>query len=231
MRRASSKSYGTAVIASSPWIVVSVGVGVMVVLLVVALGAYRGRGPAYDAQPEPPEPTLALPDPRPSPSVPATATATSPSRRPSPTPSAHATSRSTPDRPTPARSSRTPSPTPGGDDDAVLVLPPPTAPPVSGRYRVVDEFRGGFVGEVLVSNASPEGRAWTARLAFPGGRLANVWLEDGPQGTATRTDDGFTYRSGQDLPGGASVALRFYVERADSRPESCTVDGVACRGL
>ncbi|MFG3702067.1 cellulose-binding protein [Micromonospora sp. NPDC047620] len=228
MRRASSKSYGTAVIASSPWIVVSVGAGVMVVLLVIALGAYRGRGPAsFDARPGPPEPTLALPDQWPSS---ATATAASPSRRASPTPSGRVTSRSTPEGPTPARSSRTPSPAPGGDEGAVLLLPP-TASPLSGRYRVVDESRGGFVGEVLVSNASRDGRAWTARLAFPGGRLGSAWIEGAPQGTATRTDDGFTYRSGQDLAGGASLALRFYVQHAGSRPASCTVDGVACHGL
>ncbi|MEU5950566.1 cellulose-binding protein [Micromonospora sp. NPDC047465] len=228
MRRPSSKSYGTAVIASSPWIVVSVGAGVMVVLLVIALGAYRGRSPAFDAQPGPPEPTLALPDAWPSTSVPATAA--SPSRRASPTPIGRVTGRSTPGGPTPARSSRTPSPDPGGDEGTVLLLPP-TASPVSGRYRVLDESHGGFVGEVLVSNASRDGRAWTARLAFPGGRLGSAWIEGAPQGTATRTDDGFTYRSGQDLAGGASVALRFYVQHADSRPASCTVDGVACHGL
>lgn len=224
--RTPSKSYGTAAIASSPWIVVSVGVGVMVVLLVIALGAYRGRSPAFDAQPRPPEPTLALPDPRPSPSTPATTA--SPSRRPSPTPSGRAAGRPTPDRLTPGR---TPSPTASRTDDAVLVVPPSPASPVSGRYRVVEQFHDGFVGEVRVSNASTTARGWTARLAFPGGRLGSAWIEGAPQGTARRTDDGFTYHSGEDLAGGASVALRFYVEHAESRPTSCTVDGGACRGL
>ncbi|SCL69906.1 Cellulose binding domain-containing protein [Micromonospora citrea] len=224
-RRTSSRSYGTTAIASSPWIVVSVGVGVMVVLLVIALGAYRGRGPAYEAQPAPPEPTLALPDPRPSGSSPSATS--SPSRRASASPSARP-SRSVRPTPDPRRTS---SPTAGGSSDAVLVVPPSPAPPVTGRYRVVDESHGGFIGEVQVSNTSSTAREWTARLAFPGGRLGSAWLEGAPQGTVSRTDDGFTYRSGQDLAGGASVLLRFYVERADSRPTSCTVDGGTCRGL
>jgi hypothetical protein len=223
--RTPSKSYGTTAIASSPWIVVSVGVGVMVVLLVIALSAYRGRSPAFDAQPRPPEPTLTLPDPRPSPSSPATTA--SPSRRASPTPSGRVTGRPTPSRPA---GSRTPSQTAGRTDDAVAVAPP-SASPVSGRYRVVEQFHDGFVGEVLVSNASTTAREWTARLAFPGGRLGSAWIEGAPQGTARRTDDGFTYHSGEDLAGGASVALRFYVEHAESRPTSCVVDGGACRGL
>ncbi|MGW4501696.1 cellulose binding domain-containing protein [Micromonospora sp. NPDC004336] len=223
IRRASSRSYGTTAIASSPWIVVSVGVGVMVVLLVIALGAYRGRGPAYEAQPGPPDPTLALPDPRPSASSPATTS--SPSRRESASSSARP-SRSV--RPTPGPS-RTPSPTASASADAVLVVPPSSPSPLSGRYRVVEQFHGGFVAEVQVSNTSSTARGWTARLVFPGGRLGSAWLEGTVQGTASRTEDGFTYRSGQHLAGGASVTLRFHVENADSRPTSCTVDGGACR--
>ncbi|MCX4388328.1 cellulose binding domain-containing protein [Micromonospora peucetia] len=225
-RRTSIRSYGTTAIASSPWIVVSVGVVVMVVLLAIALGTYRGRGPAFDAQPGPPPPTAALADPAPS----ATSSATR-SPRAMPTPSGRATGRPTPQRPTPGRSSRPPSPTPSGSGDALLVEPPPpsAAPSVSGRYRVVASYATGFVGEVLVSNASSTGRGWTARLTFPGGRLDSAWVEGAAQGTARRIDDGFTYHSGPDLPGGASAALRFYVQGTQSRPASCTVDNGACR--
>ncbi|MER7415867.1 cellulose-binding protein [Micromonospora peucetia] len=224
-RRTSIRSYGTTAIASSPWIVVSVGVVVMVVLLAIALGTYRGRGPAFDARPGPPPPTAALAEPAPS----ATSSATR-SPRATPTPSGRATGRPTPERPTPGRSSRPPSPTPSGSGDGLRVEPPPPpAPPVSGRYRVVASDADGFVGEVLVSNASSTGRGWTARLTFPGGRLDSAWIEGAGQGTVRRIDDGFTYRSGHDLPGGASVALRFYVAGTQSRPASCTVDDGACR--
>ncbi|SCG43274.1 Cellulose binding domain-containing protein [Micromonospora echinaurantiaca] len=221
--RAPNKSYGTTAVASSPWIVVSIGVAVMVVLLVVALGAYRGRSPDFDAQPGPPPPTVALPE---LPLPPTASASPTSSARATRTPAERTVSPST--RPAPSRSSRAPSPT-GGGGDAPLAVPPSS--PLSGRYRVVNSFHGGFIGEVLIRNSSSTGRDWTARLVFPGGRLDSAWLEGGPQGTVSRTDDGFSYRSGQDLAGGASVALRFYVEDADSRPASCTVDGVACTGL
>ncbi|RLK12525.1 cellulose binding domain-containing protein [Micromonospora sp. M71_S20] len=223
-RRTSSKSYGTTAIASSPWIVVSVGVAVMVVLLAIALGTYRGRGPAFDAQPGPPLPTVGLADPEPSATSP---TATRSPRAPA-TSSGRSTVRPTPTRSTPARSSAPPSPTPSGSEETALVAPPSSSP-LTGRYRVVESYADGFVGEVLVSNASSAGRGWTARLTFPGARLGSAWIEGAPQGTAQRIDDGFTYRSGGDLPGGASATLRFYVQGTQSRPASCTVEGGACR--
>ncbi|MEU9509215.1 cellulose binding domain-containing protein [Micromonospora sp. NPDC048170] len=225
--RNSSRSYGTTAIASSPWIVVSVGVVVMVVLLAIALGTYRGRGPAFDAQPGPPLPTVGP--------VASESSATSPTATRSPrataTASGRATGRPSPDRSTPGRSSRPPSPTPSESDGAVLIAPPPSpASPMSGRYRVVQSYSDGFVGEVVVSNASSTGRGWAARLTFQDGRLDSAWIENAPQGTAQRIDDGFTYRSGHDLAGGASVVLRFYVAGRQSSPTTCTVDGRACRG-
>ncbi|MEU8189789.1 cellulose-binding protein, partial [Micromonospora carbonacea] len=59
-RRAQPTPGANAAIASSPWIVVSVGVVVMVVLLFVALGTYRSRGPVGEAFPAP-EWTMPLP--------------------------------------------------------------------------------------------------------------------------------------------------------------------------
>ncbi|MDT0532062.1 cellulose binding domain-containing protein [Micromonospora sp. DSM 115977] len=225
-RRTSGKSYGTTAIASSPWIVVSVGVAVMVVLLAIALGAYRGRGPAFDAQPGPPLPTVGVVDPEPSAASPTVTR----SPRATATQSGRSTTRPTPTRSTPARSSTPPSPTPTGSEETALVAPPSASrSPLTGRYRVVESYADGFVGEVLVGNTSSAGREWTTRLTFPGARLGSAWIEGAPQGTAQRIDDGFTYRSGGDLPGGASVTLRFYVQGTQSRPTSCTVDGVSCR--
>ncbi|MEH0974742.1 cellulose binding domain-containing protein [Micromonospora sp. CPCC 205546] len=226
MRRASNRSYGTTAVASSPWIVVSVGVVVMVVLLAIALGTYRGRGPAFDAQPGPPLPTVGLAEPIPS----ATSPTATRSPRATAAPSRRVTSRPTPGQSTPARRSSPPSPTPTGSGDAALIAPPSSsASPVTGRYRVLESYADGFVGEVLLSNTSVTGRGWTARLTFPGARLGSAWIEGGPQGTAQRIEDGFTYRSGGDLPPGASTALRFYVQGTQSRPAGCTVDGAACR--
>ncbi|MFG1890958.1 cellulose binding domain-containing protein [Micromonospora sp. NPDC049051] len=226
-RRAPSRSYGTTAVTSSPWIVVSVGVVVMVVLLAIALGTYRGRGPAFDAQPGPPLPTVGLAGPVPSAASP---TAT-PSPRATAAPSRRATSRPTPERPTPARTSSppspTPAPTPTSSGGTLLIAPPPS--PVTGRYRLVESFADGFVGEVLITNTSSTRRGWTAQLTFPGTRLSSAWVEGTTQGTAQRIDDGFTYRSGVDLPAGGSATLRFYVQGAQSRPASCTVDGSACR--
>ncbi|MCL7455816.1 cellulose binding domain-containing protein [Micromonospora sp. MSM11] len=224
-RRAPSRSYGTTAVASSPWIVVSVGVVVMVVLLAIALGTYRGRGPAFDAQPAPPLPTVGLADPEPS----ATSAMATRSPRATTSPSARATARPTPTRSRPERSSRPPSPTPSGSGAALIAPPPSPASPLTGRYRVVESYADGFVGELLVGNTSSTGREWTARLTFPGARLGSAWIEGAPQGMAQRIDDGFTYRSGGDLPGGASATLRFYVQGAQSRPTSCSVDGGACR--
>ena len=92
---------------------------------------------------------------------------------------------------------------------SALLSKPPPPPPSAGKRSA--------------------GREWTTRLTFPGARLGSAWIEGAPQGTAQRIDDGFTYRSGGDLPGGASVTLRFYVQGTQSRPTSCTIDGVSCR--
>ncbi|WP_433386453.1 cellulose binding domain-containing protein [Micromonospora sp. KLBMP9576] len=225
-RHGSRTSYGTTVISSSPWIVVSVGVVVMVVLLAIALGSYRGRGPSYEARPGPPLPTIGLAEPEPS----ATSPTATRSPQPAATPSRRATGRPTPQRSTPGRASEPPSATPARSPDAALIAPPPApATTVTGRYRLVESHAAGFVGELLVSNSSTASLDWAARLTFADGRLVTAWVEGAAQGTARRIDDGFTYHSGQDLPGGASATLRFYVEGGQGRPTNCTVDGGACR--
>ncbi|MFF0319070.1 cellulose binding domain-containing protein [Micromonospora sp. NPDC005252] len=227
MRRAPRPSHGPAAIASSPWIVVCAGLVVMVVLLFVALGAYRGRSPAVDDGPPP----AGLPLPQ-APVTPSDLSSTPlPERAPvlpglsprasGPPPSTPAMSRPPPVGPTVAPTSLRPS----------AGVPPQQPPAVSGRYRVVQSFDGGFIGEVLIVNASGADHGWTVRFDFAGGRLVTAWVEGVPQGTLRQSDGSFTYVSGVDVPAGGSVALRFHLERASTTPRGCTVDGVRCSGF
>jgi hypothetical protein len=202
-----------AAIASSPWVVVSIGVVVMVVLLVVALSAARGRRTYADIPP--PDATMSLPGP------PVTGTSgVAPTVLPgAPTPGTSGTAGGS-GRPLP--SATTPA----------APAPPPAPSPVTGRYAVVNTFDGGFIGEVRLSNATGGPRGWTVRLTFPRGRLVTSWVDGAEQGVGTFADGLFTYRSGVDLAPGASVPLRFHFEdTGTTRPAGCTVDGSACSGL
>ncbi|OHX06754.1 cellulose binding domain-containing protein [Micromonospora sp. WMMB235] len=215
---------GTAM-TSSPWILVAAGVVVMVVLLVVALGSVRGRRTFPAAGPA--DPVMSLPH---VPLTPTAVSATGPSPVAATAPVVPGLSpRSTvlPARPTPAA----PTPSPRGVARPVPPAPPPPAPPpsaVTGRYSVMSAFDGGFIGEVLLVNTARTPQGWTVRAVFPGGRLVTAWVEGAEQGVF-RFDDGvFTYRSGFDLAPGQSVPVRFHIERAGTRPVSCTVDGTPC---
>ncbi|GAB3940169.1 cellulose binding domain-containing protein [Micromonospora vulcania] len=218
MPRAPRPSRGPVAIASSPWIVVLAGVVVMVVLVFVALGAYRGRSPAPDDGAVPPVVPL--------PQVTDPAAAPTPSRSsaallPGLSPRATGSPPSTP-------ASRPPSAGPPATRPPTRAPEPPA---VGGRYRVVQSWDSGFIGEVLIVNATRESRDWTARLDYAGGRLVTSWVEGVPQGTARPGDGSFTYTSGVDVPAGGSVALRFEWQRASTTPRECTVDGVRCSGL
>ncbi len=218
-----------AAVTSSPWIVVSIGVIVMVVLLVVALGSARGRRtyaeglPAEPAMSLPGLPPVTTPTPPSPTAAPAPAglspRATAPSSRPAPSASTSA-----------ASASRAPSPAP--TSPPAVLLAPPSPPPVTGRYRVVNTFHGGFIGEVLLTNAGDTPSGWTVTMSFAQGRLASSWVEGAEQGAASFADGVFTYRSGVDLAPRASVRLRFHFERTGTtRPSSCTVDAGSCSGL
>ncbi|MBQ0978992.1 cellulose binding domain-containing protein [Micromonospora sp. M61] len=226
MRRFPRLSPGPVAIVSSPWIVVGAGVVVMVVLLFVALGTYRGPDPAPDGASAPP--ALPLPSAEAAPSEPAPASSPAgalpglsarasglPPRAATPSPSVAPSVGST-GRPTVTRS----------PSRAAQVQPA-----VTGRYRVVQSFDGGFIGEVSMVNASPQSRGWTVRLEFSGGRFVTAWVEGVPQGTVRQSGDGFTYVSGVDVRPGGSVSLRFHMERTSGTPRLCTVDGVRCGGL
>ncbi|MFE9190901.1 cellulose binding domain-containing protein [Micromonospora sp. NPDC007208] len=226
-RRAPRPPHGPVAIATSPWIVVGAGVVVMVVLLFVALGAYRGRSPAPDgAQP----PALPVPTAVAAPSVPTSV--------PSPAPVLPGLSgRASGLPPSPAAGSGSPSahPTVSPTGRATATRSPSRAgqgqPAMTGRYRVVQSFDGGFIGEVAMVNTSAQSRGWTVRLEFSGGRLVTAWVEGVPQGTVRESDDGFTYVSGVDVSPGGSVSLRFHMERASHTPRECTVDGARCNGF
>jgi len=225
MRRVPRPPHGPVAIATSPWIVVGAGVVVMVVLLIVALGAYRGRSPAPDgAQP----PALPVPSAVVVPSVPTSV--------PSPVPVLPGISGRASGLP-PSATAGSPSadPTVGPVGKPTATRSPsraaPVQPAMTGRYRVVQSFDGGFIGEVAMVNTSVRSRGWTVRLEFSGGRLVTAWVEGVPQGTIRQSDDGFTYVSGVEVSPGGSVSLRFHMERAPSTPRECTVDGVRCNGL
>ncbi|MFJ8582979.1 cellulose binding domain-containing protein [Micromonospora sp. NPDC093277] len=218
-----------ATIISSPWIVVSIGVIVMVVLLVVALGAARGRRTYADGTP--PEPVMPLPEL-------STAATTSSPPRPDGTPVPRGPSPESPvvlpGRPTPSLSAGATA----GSRAAPSSAAPPAAriassepSPVTGRYREVERFHGGFIGEVLLVNSGDRPSGWTVTLSFPRGRLTSSWVESAEQGTASFADGVFTYRSRVDLAPGASVALRFHIEKTgDSQPASCLVGTMECAG-
>ncbi|WP_431879972.1 cellulose binding domain-containing protein [Micromonospora marina] len=212
-----------AAMTSSPWILVAAGVVVMVVLLVVALGSVRGRRTFPAAGPA--DPVMSLP---PVPMTPTAVTATGPSpvsATAAVVPGLSPRSTVLPARPTPA------APTPGPRGvTRPAPSPPPPAPPsaVTGRYSVPNAFDGGFIGEVLLVNTAGTPRGWTVRAEFPGGRLVTAWVEGAEQGVFDFADGVFTYRSGFDLAPGQSVPVRFHIERAGTRPVSCTVDGSPC---
>lgn len=222
---------GSTAVASSPWILVSVGVVIMVVLLVIAVGAYRGPGP--DFQPVPPgqPPVAAAPMPERASSAGYHASASPPpvvpglSPRRTDPPSATAEAMPTTSSPSqaapPAKPSRTTAPPP----------PAPPPAPLDARYQVLQVFQGGFIAEVLIHNTSRGDLGWVARVEYPGGRVVTAWLEGVPQGTFSGAGGTLTYRSGPELAGGSSVHLRFHIESAGSRPARCDVSGRACRGV
>lgn len=228
--RARSTSGASGVVASSPWIVVSVGVVVMVVLLVVALGTYRSRGPVALVLPEPTEVPL--------PSTPMSSVSGAPTERPVPVAprlSPHATPSTSPTGSTRPARSVSPSADPGVLMSAPASPAEPTlapAPEVTGTYRVLNDFGREFIGEVLVRNASGTEQDWTVGLRFPGARLVGFWVEGAPQARVSRSGDTWTFSSGARLASGGSVPLRFhYAHTRANRPARCLVNNTDCAGL
>ncbi|GAA3787216.1 hypothetical protein GCM10022379_62120 [Micromonospora maritima] len=200
----------------------------MVVLLVVALGSVRGRRTFPAAAPS--DPAMSLPGlPASTSAPPGVPSAPSGTAGRPVVPGLSPRSTVLPAAPTPV----VPTVSPRGGGRPAPPPPPPPAPPsaVTGRYAVVNSFDGGFIGEVRLVNSGDAAQGWTVRVTYPGGRLVTAWVQGAEQGTFGFADGVLTYRSGVDLAAGASVPVQFHIERADSRPAGCTVDGVTCAGL
>ncbi|WP_346775861.1 cellulose binding domain-containing protein [Micromonospora sp. HNM0581] len=226
--------------ASSPWIVVSIGVAVMLVLFVIAIGAYRGPGPNFEPVPPGAPPVAAAPIPErassagwefpvpPSLAVPGL----SPRRSDSPSPTPDGTP--APDAPPTGTASVAAPPSPAPPSPVPVpsasTSSRPAASPASldARYRIMQTFHGGFIAEVNIRNTSRNNLSWVARIDYPGGRVVTAWLEGVPQGTFNGDGGVLTYRSGPELAPGTSVQLRFHIEAGRSRPASCTVSGQVC---
>jgi hypothetical protein len=103
---------------------------------------------------------------------------------------------------------------------------------VTGRYRVVQSYRDGFIGEVLITNGGRTDRDWVVRLRFPAnvGDLRTSWVESTPQPSLSRVDGVLVWRSGSPVRAGGSVALRFQFSRdtGEAGPVTCTVNDAPC---
>lgn len=205
-----------------PWLPTVAGVVVLVGLLVFALVSLRpdeqeralpppAATPPFLAGPSVPDASA----PTTAPAATAEATLASP-RRPSASPPPPAT-RVVP----PPRSSSAAPPSPA---------PPPAT--LTGRYRTVQTFDGGFIGEVLVTNSGTASRTWTVRLRFPStiGPMRTFWVESAPQATLRQEGEVFAFTGSAPVGARSSVALRFQFDRstATTTPLTCTVNGVAC---
>jgi len=124
--------------------------------------------------------------------------------------------------PTPKRTTAKPRTTP----------PPPPPPPVTGRYSLVDTYRGGFIAQVLVTNPSGASRDWTVRLEFPRGvgRLHTFWADGASPPELDRLGDSYVFTGREPVAAKGRLALRVQFERwgRDIEPTACTVNGTPC---
>ncbi|MDQ7908593.1 hypothetical protein RB614_29085 [Phytohabitans sp. ZYX-F-186] len=110
--------------------------------------------------------------------------------------------------------------------------PPPAPPPVTGRYSLVDTYRDGFIGQVLVTNPAANQREWTVRLEFPRGvgRLQTFWVDGAPPPEFDRLGGAYVFTGRTPVTARGKLALRVQFERwgRDIAPTACTVNGTAC---
>ncbi|MFC0529444.1 hypothetical protein [Phytohabitans kaempferiae] len=111
--------------------------------------------------------------------------------------------------------------------------PPPPPPPLTGRYGVVDTYRDGFIGEILVTNPSATARGWTVRLQFGRdvGRLHTFWVDGAPPPEVDRQGTTYVFTSRAPVAARGKVALRVQFQRwgRDISPSACAVNGSACQ--
>jgi hypothetical protein len=218
-----------------PWVPTVLGVGALIALLLVAAAPFSDKpDPQFGPAPQPflpAEPLIPVQgSPSAGPSAPQTSAATAAPGEGASAPSAERTTPVTATRPTtqPATRPTTARPAPTRTTQA----PPAT---VTGRYRVVDSFGDGFIGEVLVGNGGGQSRDWTVRLRFPAhvGELITSWVESAPQATLTRSGSTYVWSSVAPVTAGGEAMLRFHFRRSGTgdRPSACTVNGTGCTGL
>lgn len=233
------------------WIPTALGIGVLVGIL-VTFGHLAFEPPQTRAEnllPEPVEAVLpsmvpvatatgASVKPRPSPD-PSADPPPDPTRTPhetTPTPSAHDSaggSTSHPAKPPPAPPA-TPSPSKRPPTTNPTKTNPPPAAPLTGRYRVLNSWDDGFIGEVLVGNDSDQPHDWTVKLRFPDGvgRLYASWVSGAPDATLTREGNTYVWRSGVPVDGWSQVPLQFQFSNrpgSGTWPSLCTANGADCR--
>ena len=211
-----------------PWIPTVLGVGALVALLIVAASPFSSKPePQFGPPPqpflpaEPLDPPVTEPAAQPLPGLSATTGASEDPTAGTTTVPASVTSTvtSTPTtrQPTPTRTTQS----------------PPS--PVTGRYRVIDSFGDGFIGEVLVGNDTDQDHDWVVRLRFPGnvGELYTSWVESAPQATLTRSGATYVWSSGVPVSAHGEALLRFHFARSGTgdKPTTCTANGVTCTGL
>lgn len=207
-------------LAAAPWLVVLAGVLVMTVLLVLATG-YLTTDRRTSGAPDPAWPFAPGTTPSPGASGPASPTTSAGLRSPVPTP---ARPNSSPSRGGSARTTA-----PAARPATSAPKPPPAG--LTGRYRVLDDGRDWFTGEVLVRNASSSAQSWTVELRFRDEvDLRDFWVESAPRPSVDRSDGRYVFRSGVPLPAGSSAPLRFrFAHWGDEEiPSSCTVNGRTC---
>ncbi|MFI7077453.1 hypothetical protein ACIBO1_09180 [Micromonospora sp. NPDC049903] len=219
-------------IASAPWVVVSVGVGVLAVLLVVAALAFRGPEQPSSWKPGP---AMALPTS--STSDPATSAPSGPERL-SPAPDGAATSATPGSSALPTPPSRTASP--AGRSEASRSPSGPTSAPsaspaapgaLTASYRVSGAVEpDSFRAQVVVRNGTAESRDWQVELRFTGD-VTGIRASSGPGVSVSIKGGGWYLLSGTvQLAAGAqqTVDLRFSRTGGGEYPAHCVVNGSSC---
>ncbi|GIG92936.1 cellulose-binding protein [Plantactinospora endophytica] len=217
-------------LAAAPWLVVLAGVLVMIILFVLATGYFSSDLRRTSGVPDPAWPFAqgGTPSSAAGPASPTDGVPTVEPALPTPTTARPAGARNpAPSRTTPSRGT-----TPPPSFRPTTAAPKPAEPALTGRYRVLADYRDSFIAEVLVRNTGGAAQSWTVELRFRNEvhGLRNYWIEGAPRPSADRDDGRYVFRSGVPLSGNRSDPLRFHLERwGDSeRPISCTVNGRAC---